>query len=127
MTNIEFTIRKICERRGKALTNIEKVAFNVRIESALANGTALLPIVGNTFYLVERIWLYANAVAGTPYIEINSNSGQGSVGTINFDIVTTARDFMIKAEVDSMLWRPNGMTGGFIYLVGNVFKVTHTA
>lgn len=126
MTELEYIFRLMCARRDVALSKVESVAFNVRINFGLA-ATYLLPVVANTFYYIKRLnFLYITvAPGGTPEFTFTTNSGQASAGAINI------RPFSFNAsmpyadiECDSFRWDNLNHTSGDFAIMGTVFKIT---
>lgn len=129
INDLEYTLIKICERRGKVLQKVESVAFNVLLSNGLANPTSLLPAVANTFYYCVELTLgfALAAAAGSPLIQLLPNAGVASVGTPSLVITNNVNVFTWHGiECDSMVYA-GGITGGAFGICGTVFKITHTA
>lgn len=129
MTDLEFMLRKMCQRRNATMTKVESVALSTRIEPAtLADLTALLPALASTFYFIENLQCGITvAITGGNFLLRGTNTGQGSAG--NFDLLTNSVVSVAQSytdlECDSLIYVKNGTTGGSARLwAGKVFKVT---
>lgn len=116
----------MCQRRGVSLSKIESVAFNVRCNFGLADGTALLPAGANTFYLCRSLSFYQNGLTGVPRLEALPNAGVGSSGTPTMFISNTATGMQAlwNVECDNLLYYVNSHSAGSIYIFGEVYKIT---
>lgn len=130
MTDIEYTIRKICERRGVYLRKVESVAMSMRLAFGLPDLTPLLPEVANTFYFVSVMTVNLTSAIGTasPLLRL-TNLGGGSAGNQDYQPMNTANVsgqqwFIGAIECDSMIYVVNGNTSGVINVWGTVFKIT---
>ena len=126
MSNLEFIIRRICDRRAAELVKLESVAFNARITFGLATNTYLLATVANVFYYIDSLMLWNNNSTGFPELVFTANSGQGSAGDI--DPRTSAGTFPLvyaSVETNDLRYRTGTHTAGSFYLTGVVFKVTY--
>lgn len=121
MTDLEFTIRAICKRRGVTLSKIESVAFNCIVSFGLANNTYLVSVVANTFYFFDSLQIYNNATGAALFL-MAPNSGQGSVGAST--VVAGATQQYRHIELDSLQYNVGTHSAGSIYLYGTLFKIT---
>lgn len=128
VNDVTQTAQMICARRGVAFRSIESVAFNVRIDFGFVSGTELLPTTANVFYYIKKLYYLPciTNVAGTPVLELGSNSGQGSVGQIFFRMFVSGETRGISnIEVDFLTYLVSSMTAGNFLLVGEIYKVTY--
>ncbi len=127
-SDLLLQMQLICERRGVKFKNIESVAFGSRLSFGLADNTAILPAVINTFYFIPNLWyqIAATLVTAPPYLEF-SNLGIGSAGLpgINFWPLAVGPTYNTqKIETNSIIYRINGNTAGVVFLGGTVLKIT---
>jgi hypothetical protein len=125
-----FLFNTICARRGKKLWKVESVAFNVRLDFGLADQTELLPVAANVFYYCDGLTFNtSNGMAGIPNLELGGNSGQGSVGTVIFEMLSKTTTFNFSKigafECDYMKFGQGTYSAGTIRITGTVFKITY--
>lgn len=126
MTELEYIFHRICDRRGVDLKKVESVALAMRCNFGLANLTALIPAVANTFYWGS---IFQNTIVqqGTAGVLLRfTNYGGGSAGDADYLSGTniTHQINIQDIEFDSMVYVVNGNTSGVITIFGTVFKIT---
>lgn len=128
MNEIEYTIRKICQRRGVQLVKVESVAFNIVVAFGLANNSYLLPVVANVFYYLDMLTIFtSNGFAGVPKFVLEPNSGQGSAGDSYITINGASMSWAYRGlECDSMRYQVNTHSVGNANLMATCYKITYS-
>ena len=121
MNDLEYTIRKICERRGVTLSKVESLAFNMRVAFGLANGTYLLPVDASAFYFIATLSIRTDAT-GKPVLVVLPSAGP-SAGNLNIECNTPTD--MQGIEANSLQYIVTTHSAGAFYLYGTVFKITY--
>jgi len=122
-------MRLKCERRGKNILNVESVALSMRISFGLADATPLLAAAANTFYFVKSMhWSAAVSITGNPTLRA-TDLGGGSGGNIDIFILTglTSGIEYFGLECSSLTYHVNTFSAGSFILIGEVYKITHSA
>lgn len=128
MNELLYTLGLICERRGFDLKQVRRMAFSMPVNFGLASGTALLPIVANTFYYLKTLCVHTvtTQVTAAVLLEI-TDLGGGSPAT-NY-IRTHMTQYEVQTfhglETDKLLYVVNGNTAGGLLIEGDVYKITY--
>jgi hypothetical protein len=125
--DIVFAADRIAARRGDAVVKIESVAMSMVCTFGLADLTALLPAVANTFYIIKSLDIMTVQTQVTANVKLRlTNLAGGSAG--NLELLTATATVSLQSykfiECESMLYIINGNTAGSIIIVGEVYKVT---
>lgn len=131
MTDLEFTFTKICRRRNVTMTKVESVAFAMRLGFGLADLTALLPAVANTFYYVQNLnsSLSVALAGGAPLLRATNLLG-GLAGNLDIqchnvaDAIGNTGLKQTNLECESLTYIVNGNTAGVFCVSAIVFKIT---
>jgi hypothetical protein len=128
MNRIEYTINRICRRRGFTATKIESVALATRLDFGLANGTGLLAAAGSTFYYLDTMNVLVIEVQTGAGAQLGfTNLGGGSAGTLLLTVpMPLGSQIAFRGlETDSLTYFVNGNTAGKMFLSGTAYKVTY--
>lgn len=131
MTDLEYTIRSICARRGVVFEKAVNGVLSLRYTSTLASGYDFLPTVANTFYFIDTmIYTNLNAITGIPYIALTDYGSPVGVagGRYLSNPATAGFSFMYRnIQTDRMHYEKNTHSNGDICLFTNYFTVTYSA
>lgn len=125
MNELQYIFNAICQRRGVTLQKVESLFFSTQISFGLATGTFLLPVVPNTFYVVDLNTTGRPSLTGAPSVQV-TNSGQGSGGAMGLVPIQGVTHLYPSLETDSLQYVVNTFSAGSFYIGGRCFKITYS-